>query len=302
MKNIFSKLCLPFIAILIVTSCKEIGPPINLTPDASIPVGAKKSGLIQDTLFTESVIQTPDVKRIFIEEFSGQNCPNCPKGKTAVKQIISSNVGLVSAVTLHTIAFAPQSDPIGNVDFRTQSATDISNIYGNGVGIPCAMVNRVLFSGQSARAMTTPSTWSGYVTNELTKSSYVNIKLQSFWDATINQDSIKVELHFTGNASADSLSLSLLLIEDKIEAPQDSMGIEVEKYEHENILRAMVTTSSGLEIKGAKTAGNVKVYQFRTEVIDGAKWNINNMKIIAFVHKQNTNNKDIVQVAETVIK
>ncbi|MEY2828858.1 MAG: hypothetical protein RIQ33_716 [Bacteroidota bacterium] len=284
-------------------ACTEIGPPIDLTPETPPVVGAKKSGLISDTTYTETTIPAADVKHILMEEFSGQKCTNCPSGKYAIKQIMAANLGKISSVTLHTNVFAPLSDPIAPVDFRTSFATEISNNYGNGIGIPCAMVNRVLFSGQTARAMTTPSTWAGFVTSELSKTSYVNIKLNSIWDETIMQDSVSVELHFANAAPVnDSINLTVMLIEDKIEAPQDSSGIEVEHYEHENILRTMLTNSSGVQIKGAKTAGNVKRYEFRTDVIDAKKWNINNLKLVAFVNKQNAGNYEVIQVAEIKLK
>jgi hypothetical protein len=303
MKKIFSIILMLSIASFGFNGCTEIGPPINLTPETPPVVGAKKSGLIYDTSFVETTIPAADAKRILIEEFSGQKCTNCPTGKYAVKQIMASNLGKISSVTLHTNVFAPLSDPIAPVDFRTSFATEISNNYGNGIGIPCAMVNRVLFGGQSARAMTTPSTWAGFVTSELVKTSYVNIKLNSIWDETIMQDSVSIELHFANAAPAnDSINLTLMLIEDKIEAPQDSSGIEVEHYEHENILRTMLTTSSGIQIKGAKTQGTVKRYAFRTEVINATKWNVNNLKIVAFVNMQNAGNYEVLQVAEVKIK
>ena len=203
---------------------------------------------------------------------------------------------------MHTIAFMPQSLNIPPVDFRNDFATTITNNYGNGVGIPCAIIDRVMFSGQTTRAVLIPSSWGGYVTSELTKSSYVNINLKSIWQSNTLKDSIVAEIHFTGDGSQDNLNFSLMLVEDSIIAGQDSMGVEVKDYVHNNILRTMLTSATGVSIKGEKTKGNVKLLQFRTDVIDKSKWNIDKMRIIAFVHKQNTNDYEVIQVAETKLK
>ena len=304
MKKIFGCLIFGISSILFFNGCKEIGPPIILNAPPKAPQGTKPVGLLKDSSYVETTIPTADAKRVMIEEFSGQHCPNCPTGHAAVQQIIATNPGKVSAATLHTNIFAPQSDPIYPVDFRTTFATDILNTYGaGGVGIPCAMIDRTLFSGQTSLPILTPSTWANYVTQELTKTSYVNIVLNSNWNAAINQDSITVELHFTANASADSLNFSLMITEDSIIAGQeDPSNNIVPNYVHNDILRTMVTGSSGMKIAATKTPGRVVIYKFWTQIIDATKWNVDKLKVIAFVHKQNTSNYEIVQAAEKKLK
>ncbi len=299
MKKVFGSIVLA--AIFVLNGCKEIGPPIVLQAPPVVK-GTKPSGLISDSTYIETSIPAADVKRVMIEEFSGQHCPNCPKGHEAVDQLIATNPGLISSATLHTSFFSPQSDPIAPVDFRTSFSTDIINDYGAGaIGIPCAMMDRVLFSGQSSTALLSPTSWSGFVATELAKTSYVNIKLNSFWDAPINQDSVTVELHFT-SASSDNINLSLMLTEDNIIAGQDSTGIILPNYTHNRILRTMLTPSTGINITPSKVAGRVVIYKFRSDVIDTSKWKLNNLKLIAFVHKQNIGVYDIIQVSEKKVQ
>ncbi len=301
MKKVFGFIFLA--AIFVFDGCKEIGPPIVLQAPPPVVKGSKLSGLIFDSTYIETSIPAADAKRVMMEEFSGQQCPNCPMGHIAVDQIIAANTGKVSAATLHTSFFAPQSDPIAPVDFRTTFATDIINDYGAGViGIPCAMIDRVLFSAQSSTAILTPSTWSSFVTTELAKTSYVNIVLNSSWDAVASQDSVTVALHFTSAITADSLNLSLMITEDNIVAPQDSQGITLPNHIHNHILRTMITPSTGIKISASKVAGRVVLYKFRSTVIDITKWQLSNLKVIAFVHKQNSGVYDIVQVAEAKVQ
>ncbi len=290
-------------AIIVLNGCKEIGPPIVLKAPPIVK-GSKQSGLIADSNYIETSIPTADAKRVMMEEFSGQNCPNCPMGHIAVDQIIAANSGKISAATLHSAFFAPQSDPIAPVDFRTTFATDIINTYGAGaVGIPCAMIDRVFVGGTTnSTAILTPSTWSSFVATELAKTSYVNIVLNSSWDASASQDSVTVALHFTSASTADSLNLSLMITEDNIVAGQDSMGITLPNHRHNHILRTMITPSTGIKITPSKVAGRVVLYKFRSTVIDITKWNLSNLKVIAFVHKQNSGVYDIMQVAESKVQ
>ncbi|MFM2049421.1 MAG: hypothetical protein RI955_1969 [Bacteroidota bacterium] len=301
MKYIRSKFYLVIAASLLIVACTEIGPPINLTPDTPTPVGAKKSGLIKDTSYVETSIPTADAKRVLIEEFSGQSCTNCPNGHQAIEQIKSTN-NKVSAATIHFIdnSFS-QSLPIAPFDFRTALGTTISSSLDGITGIPAARFDRASFGG--AYTFSTPASWVTYVNQETAKTSYVNIELASIWDATIHQDSVAVKIHFTGNASADTLGVSIFITEDSIVAPQIlPTGSTDLNYVHNNIFRTLLTASSGIEIKGNKTVGNVKLYQLRSEVIDITKWNIDKLKIIAFVHKQNSGNKEVIQVVEKKLK
>ncbi|MFM2225875.1 MAG: hypothetical protein RJA07_2077 [Bacteroidota bacterium] len=286
---------------LFITACTEIGPPINLTPDAPTPIGAKKSGLIKDTMYVETTIPAPDAKRVLIEEFSGQSCTNCPNGHQAIEQI-KLTTNKVSAATIHFIdnSFS-QSLPIAPFDFRTATGTTISTSLDGITGIPAARFDRTMFGG--AYTFSTPASWITYVNQQIAKTSYVNIELASIWDAIIHQDSVAIKIHFTGNATADTLGVSIYITEDSIVAPQVlPSGTTDLNYVHNNIFRTMLTPLSGIEIKGNKTAGNVKLYQLRSDVIDVTKWNIDKLKIIAFVHKQNSGNKEIVQVAEMKMK
>ncbi|MEN9523708.1 MAG: hypothetical protein RL065_2085 [Bacteroidota bacterium] len=284
-----------------ILACTEVGPPINLTPDSTNPIGTKKSGLISDSSYTETTIPTADSKRILIEEFSGQSCSNCPNGHDAIEQILASN-NRVSATTIHFIDNTfPQSLPIAPFDFRTESGTLISKDL-DGVsttGIPAARFDRVMFSG--AYTQSTPSSWVTYVNQEMAKSSTINLELLSIWDDAIKQDSIALKVHFTSN-NTDTLGLSLYLVENNIIASQLLQnGSTKSDYIHNNIFRGLVH-SSVIKIAGNKSSGNVKLYQFRTKVIDETKWNVSNMKIIAFVFKENIGSHEIIQVAETKLK
>ena len=301
MKHKAHFLSLILISASFVLGCTEVGPPINLTPEEPTPIGAKKDGLINDSSYVESTIPAADPKRILIEEFSGQSCSNCPNGHVAIEQIKTSN-SRVSATTIHFIDNTfPQSLPIAPFDFRTESGTLISkDLDGVGTtGIPAARIDRVMFSG--AYTQSTPSSWVTYVNQEMTKSSSVNMEMISIWDDAIKQDSIALKVHFTSN-NTDTLALNLYLVEDGIVAPQLlPSGSTKTDYVHNNIFRGVVH-SSAIKIIGTKVAGNVKLYQLRTKAIDVTKWNIDNMKVIAFIYKENAGSHEVVQVTETKLK
>ena len=54
-----------------MNGCKEIGPAIDFTR----PVEGE-----YDTSYTISSIPAADPKKVFVEEYTGVECPNCPDG------------------------------------------------------------------------------------------------------------------------------------------------------------------------------------------------------------------------------
>ena len=66
--------------ILTFTSCKEEPPYINFTPDRTVG----------DTSYIKLPAPSAQPRAIYIEEFTGVQCPNCPKAQAEAK-LISEN-------------------------------------------------------------------------------------------------------------------------------------------------------------------------------------------------------------------
>ena len=132
---------------------------------------------------------------------------------------------------------------------------------------------------------------------ELSKSSPVNIIVNTNWNASNRQIHATVELHYTANMSADTESISLMITENNIIAPQLLTTGSVDTfYTHQHILRTMLTPSLGQRINETKTAGRVVVLKYVSDPMP-ANWNENNLNLIAFVHHSGQSN-EVLQVAE----
>jgi hypothetical protein len=255
-------------------------------------------GLILDSTYVEPTPQTAQPKRVMMEEFSGQQCWNCTKGHNAVDSILEHFLGKVTVATLHCHG-DNTADPYSpeNIDFRTTFADQINSSIAQYIGLPSAMVNRVLFAGQSSRAMTMAVNWETLIPNELSKTSPVNITINNTWHASSRQIISRVELHYTANVAADTQSISIMVTENNIVAPQMlTNGTKKADYVHQHILRTMLTPPLGKNITENKTSGRVVVLQYISDPIPSG-WNENNLNIVAFVHRSG-HAPEVLQVAE----
>ncbi len=255
---------------LIFTGCKEVPPPVDL----ATPAG-------EFTTFTETP-EAPQAKVVLIEEFSGVECTNCPKGHVALENIIDIYGNDVAVVSLHA-ASCPLTNPIPpGEDLRTNVAEDIVNLVGDCGGIPAAMFDRRMFPPEQDEILSVPTnTWQDYVDQSLQVSSPVNLYLQKDYDEATNTLAVDIEIHYVKDMPISN-SLTIYLTESKIITPQDSLSVRVNEYEQNHILRTALTPNTGQLIPTEKEAGRVLIGKYSTTL--QPNWNPDNMEVIAFVH------------------
>jgi hypothetical protein len=185
-------------------------------------------------------------------------------------------------------------------DFRTTAGAEIFNMIGVTSALPRGSVNRRLFSGETERAIDYQK-WANYVNGELTKSTPVNIELNSFFT---KNDSIAVEITLTyTEAVSDSNYLTIALLENgMIDVQEKKVGPTViydEEYEHEHVLRAVVSDFYGDLLKAKLERGRVfkKLYLYKRDPL----WKMDNLKILAIVNS-NTTVKNVIHSKEADIK
>jgi hypothetical protein len=98
-----------------------------------------------------------------------------------------------------------------------------------------------------------------------------------------NKIRINTKVTFTTNL-IDSQYISIAIIENGLIDFQKSGGNVIEDYEHEHVLRRMITPSTGSQLKGQITAGRVFEKTFDYELAVDETWNKKNLKLIVFVH------------------
>ena len=278
-----------YVSLLI--SCKEKGPLIDFG------TGIKTT----DTTYI-AVTETPQLRNILIEDFTGVSCPPCPLGHATLKAILAKYPGRIVITGNHIFGFT-QARPIPDVsrqDFRTQDATDIAAAFGGVSFMPAAIVDRI--PDITGTYVQSRASWISNVDARISVAAPLNINVTTNWDEQQRKVQARIKLSYTQSISKKH-SLTIAVIENEIiDAQETSTHIDT-FYTHNDVLRDIVTLTSGVPVLDTiqvKQAG--RVFE-RTISIDlNPAWKRENCKIVAFVHYMEDTDKSVVQAIEVEIK
>ncbi|WP_118973323.1 Omp28-related outer membrane protein [Taibaiella koreensis] len=284
------------IGLLFFASCKEHGVPISLseaTATDSTYVGA---------------VETPQAKRVMMEELTGVICPNCPQGAIKLEEMLAQNPEAITVVSVHA---GNLTDPIpgkSKQDFRTEDGENmIKQVWAEQGPKPCVAFDRLLIGDKYFVAGYV--SWPGKLIDARNSfgTSPVKLSVTSEYNDTKGEYEIGVTVKYT-EAVSEQHALHLFLTEDKIIDVQELSATNIkEDYEFNHVFRKAITPvvigKPFLTDMATKEAGRVYVYHtsFKIDETDERQklWKPENMKVILFVTQTRPDNKRIVQVQET---
>jgi hypothetical protein len=282
------------VSIALFSNCKKELPPVGLILTETINAN--------DTTYVISTIPNSQAKAVFVEEFTGVRCSNCPQGAKILAQLQNDNPGRVIVAKVHNNIL---SEPIktSDPDLRCTDADAIADGLGGLNSKPAATIDRLNVPGTSPanKFFKTKEQWASYITPQLTKSTPINIELEKFIDASTSTYSVKSKFIFT-NADTNKLAYSAYILENGVTATQDSIippfnVQEIEDFEHEEVLRKILTpaiTGTALPTIDAEAG---RVYERWFSFTPPANViNKNKMMIVVFVHNVSTG--EVIQAAE----
>jgi hypothetical protein len=274
--------------ILALHSCEEVLPTRVVT--ASV-----------DSTFVTSSIPSAQSKVVLFEEYTGASCVNCPDGHRIVKDILTQYGNKVIAVGLH---------PAGNVlaapvhtgeEFRTEEAKLIANNFKVS-SLPSGTIDRKDFDGSIVQGR---FVWKQKLESVINSPVKVNAKSRVYLDNLSGKTLLELEYTVLEDINFD-LNFSIMLIENKLDAPQKE-GSEVrEPYEHEHVLRKMYTNALGNALKKETADGSGykkgRVYLKRIELEDFSKtkYKAENLYIVSFI--TNASNSEVLQASSAKVK
>jgi len=282
----------------IISSCKEVGPYINLHP-AKVDTSLLN---ITYVITHSDSFENPDPHILLVEDFTGMNCVFCPLAAVAVHNLDSLYPGKIIPIAYHlidNITGDPQHYLHGRSDFPTNKRTNIFAMLSSDSNIPNVGLDRIQYSGESYILFHYGNLQSYYI-NRMSNSGIppVNIHLSD----TVKNDSVKVRvtLYYT---SADQINnknyLSVSIIEDSIMDWQAFQGGIVDTYYyHNHILRTMLTDYNGTQLNPSLNflvRNRVFIKEFKIKL--DPKWNRSNCSIIAYVNRRETSNYEVLQTA-----
>ncbi len=225
-----------------------------------------------------------EVKRnVLIEDFTGQNCPNCPKAHETADALMTQYAGNVITVGIHAGPFAWEEGTRTYPTFKTADGDKYADAAGVTV-YPSGVINR-------SSGVLDPSDWASCVAAELQKESLLAIELSPVFNA----DSTEITIQTVCKPAADiEGKLQIWITESGIISRQKNGSSWIKEYVHNHVYRAAVNEVGG---ESVSLAQNVFAdYEHKYAV--GENWDAKNLAVVAFVY----NNDGVVQVVESAVK
>lgn len=283
-------------------ACEEQLPTgLNLTDS-----GAK------DTTYVTAQPEVPQTKKVLIEELTGASCTNCPTGTTMLKGFMTQYPGRIVTTALHS-GFLTDKPFGANYYFPNTDADQLRLYFNEGdPGKPSASFDRVKGVGGNSDGKYfinhggTGADWIAALTTRLSKTTPVNLHLNSSLNTTTQKIDVKATIAFT-EAFNEPLSFSLYVIEDSIVDVQlDKTLGAIPDYTFNHVFRKLVTPVGGegvLDSIAIKTAGRVVIrnISFEPTLTGSQTWNLDHCHLVGILHKTG-NSKEVLQVEEVKIK
>ena len=220
-------------------------------------------------------------RRVLIEDFTGQNCTNCPDAHQVIRDLQTQYGEQVIAVAIHAGHFgiAEGSTPtfVGLMQPEGNSYAD----YWQVASYPAGVINRT--SGVLKH-----TDWAAYSRTALMGEPTMQIIVSD----SLSADSTMLTIHTEIMPQADAEGiLQLWITESHITAPQLQAGTLVPGYQHHHVYRASVNGLWGEEV----SLTNSTPCRTTHKIALSDNWNISNLSIVAFVYNESDG---VLQVTE----
>lgn len=230
-------------------------------------------------------------KHVLLEDFTGQNCPNCPTAAIIATELQNASKGNLIVVSIHAGGLSYKK-------FRTVEGDEYLNTFysdGDENGYPGGMIDRTMINNN--RVSTEYNKWGTYITDRYQVNAKIGLKVNCIRNEISNNLVISTNIEGI-SISNEPLRLQLWLIESGIVSWQkvampDGSTITNSSYEHNHIFRTSINGTWGEDLQISNGESFLKQNDF---VLDSNKYNAENCQIVAFVYNKST--YEVYQCAE----
>ncbi len=234
------------------------------------------------------VDETPQNRKVVLEEFTGVNCGNCPDGHHRANALRDAHPGEVFLINIHQGSYAYPAE----IDLRTNYGDALASQAGIN-SYPNATINRHSFNGSIAVADRTA--WTSLSEGLLSTEAYANIAAKATVDWQTREMQVTVQVYYTGNSPASTNYLNVALLQDYIYGPQAGMNANMDQvdgnyYVHMHALRDLITGQWGEEITTTTQGSFVeKTYTYTIpEAVRDIPVEMENISVVAFLAEGRT--------------
>lgn len=201
------------------------------------------------------VSQTPETKKIVLEEHTGKTCGFCPDGHKIADGLKQADPDNVFLINIHAGSYAS-----GTPNYRTDFGSAIAS-QTQLSGYPSGTVNRFYFGYSQSNTPTGATAlsrgqWAQAAATAKTQDAIVNVACEASIDVVTNILTVDVEAYYTGSGAAASNYMNVALTQDDIMGPQsgastwwpEQIDPETGEYQHNHMLRHLLTGQWGDEV------------------------------------------------------
>ena len=277
--------------LLALSSCSSIDEAHRLIPiETTVPVDTTTvdPNADLDSLYNLPVAVVP--RRVLIEDYTGQHCPNCPTFTSAIHDLQDIYANLLVPVAIHSDYMGiMEPEGLGNA---------LGNYYFDRLDFSPRVKPAVQVSRFYNTVITTIPEINLYVEGALSMDTPLDIRMKAVQrddDATKADIDVKV-LYCAADANAVEGKLQVWVTEDSIKTNQDYLnGIHYTDYVHNHVLRAAVNGQLG-EPVSVSAGSNQQEFHYTLTLSDA--WKPARLAIVAFVY----NDDEVVQVTKQSLR
>jgi hypothetical protein len=280
--------------LLFLFSCDKVKNPI-----------VKKETAVGSKFITNSNKQVANYKKVLLEDYTGQRCPNCPRAASTIENVLLpqySNTLIVISVHQGDLATPIASYPN---DFRTAAG----DVWGSSAGFgkfstwPIGLINRKNYGGSGLVLQDTK--WTSVVPLALADPLILKLDVRTEYDTTVRALNTYVKGTYL-QAYSNPVKIIVVYLQDGIIGKQDNNGVEVDDYEFHDMLRGDISGTWGVDFKiGAVTKNTVDSLSFLnfslpTADKKGVVIEDKNVSVVVFAYDAST--REVLQAEKLLIK
>ena len=220
-------------------------------------------------------------RTVLIEDFTGQNCTNCPDAHKVIDVLQNQYGERVIAVAIHAGHFGVAEGSNPNFVGLMQPEGNTYADYWQVASYPAGVINRT--SG-----VVKHTDWAAYTRTALMGEPTMQISVNN--SLSTDNATLTIDTEIISQANTDA-KLQLWITESDITAPQLKAGSLVPSYTHNHVYRASVNGLWGEDI----TLTDSTPYRTTHQIALRDNWDISNLSIVAFVYNDTDG---VLQVTE----
>jgi len=220
---------------------------------------------------------------VMVELFVAPTCPNCPKAKDAMAQLLEQ-YGFDKLVVLEEYGWNIEPDYTG---WATAETIERFKWYTDSLGISRHTPD-TYFNGLNQSVHHSESSYNNYkaaIDKELAKAPKIDISASSNVDTTNLTVSINISIENISSEDLTDLVVGAMIYEDSVYLASIAKNVN-------HVVRDIIITEEIISF----TPGAIQEFNLSSEILNNVK-NMNNIHAVAYVQAPNSPTKEILQAA-----